>query len=168
MLQPRPFTLKQLLFLPLPGHEEELTKPFLVVVVVVVVGLVQSGLAVCVATGIGSHLLRGYPHVIIALVSTGAGLICLRHFFRADSDGMKGLATSCTCRTRAQRWNGRFGGDGDLVGAPKKDAPVYVTLFAHSLMVTAAEQGERPGFATTSHEYDSFIQFYCKVTWKNL
>ena len=39
----------------------------------------------------------------------------------------------------------------------RNDAPVYVALFAHCLIVTVAEYGESSGFATTSHECDSFI-----------
>ena len=60
----------------------------------------------------------------------------MRQFFRADSDEMKALATSWKQRSWAQRWDGRFGGDGDFFGVPTNDAPVYVTPFTHCFIVT--------------------------------
>jgi hypothetical protein len=45
-------------------------------------------------------------------------------FFRADSEEMKVFAASWERRGWAQKWDGRFGGDGDFFGIPTNVAPV--------------------------------------------
>jgi hypothetical protein len=56
------------------------------------------------------------------------GLMFLRQFFRADTDEMKAFVTAWQCRKWVQRWDGRFGGDGDFFGVPANNAPVYAVL----------------------------------------
>ena len=52
-------------------------------------------------------------------------LMFMLQFFRADSAEMRKLAALWEARGWAQKWNCRFGGDGDFFGVPTSDAPVY-------------------------------------------
>ena len=58
-------------------------------------------------------------------VETNAHVTFLLQFFRADSAEMKTFAALWETRGWAQKWNCRFGGDGDFFGVPTCDAPVY-------------------------------------------